>query len=250
MALRFSSWGAVGLLLVLSAAPAMAQADDSGYAGGPMLETLFGHIYDLLDTVPMNTQPMDPQAPDLARGYSEPTVAPAHGQQYNRMFWFNSMGPVSYNVSLDRPTIHPEHGLALDIGLDASQDVMVYTYFSVDLLEERHIGYEPDTHLGALPHFTVQATLRVGNDVRKDLTLGDLIAAGETTMDLVTMPGGPQVTEIAINLASRSSTRSRARIPSTSSCTGSRSSRATTRCCSKAGTSTPAPRTRTDSSSR
>lgn len=188
--------------LALLAPPGLAgaQASESGYAGGTVDVELYGHIYDLLEAVPMTTHPMHPEAPDLARGYSQPTVAPYYGSAFNRIHFFNSMGPVGYNVSLKQPRIHPERGLALDLELDTGRDVMVHWFMSADALEVRQLSLEPPVHAGAVPKLTVRAELRLGNDVRKDLRAGDLVAAGQTTVDLVTLPGQAEVTEVVVNL--------------------------------------------------
>lgn len=192
----------VAVLALALALPALglAQEEDTGYAGDGVELTLYGHLYDLLDVVPMTSQPMDAQAPDLARGYSQPTVAPQFGAAFNQIHFFNSMGPVEYNASLQQPRIHPEKGLALDLLLDASKDVKVYWYMSADAAEVRQLDFEPPAHVGAVPHLTVRAEVRLGNDLRKDLSAGDLIAGGETTVDLLTAPGQPDVMEIVVNL--------------------------------------------------
>jgi hypothetical protein len=198
------TWQTLGCAaLLLALAPlGMAQeqaADDSGYAGGTVAVTLHGHVYDLLDALPMTTQPMHPESPDLARGYSEPTIAPVYGAGFNKLLFFNSMGPVEYNASLGQPRIHPEKGLALDVELDPEQDILAYIWFSADFTEVRHANFQGPAPVGVVPMFNVQATLRLGNDVRKDLTQGEVVAQGQTVLDLVTPPGGaPQ--EVAINL--------------------------------------------------
>jgi hypothetical protein len=161
--------------------------------------SLYGHLYDLQDVVPMTAQPMDPQAPDLGAGTTEPTVAPQYGSGFNQVHFFNSMGPVEYNASLAQPRIHPERGLALPLELDAEKDVLVYWYMSADAARVSQVGFDGPAPAGALPHFTVRAELRLGNDLRKDLSGGDLIAAGEATVDLVTVPGGAPM-EIIVNL--------------------------------------------------
>jgi MYXO-CTERM domain-containing protein len=191
----------LGALLALALAMHAMAEEDTGYAGPSVDLTLFAHIYDLLDTLPMNAQPMPPETPDLARGYSpEPTVAPQYGAAFNRLRFFNSMGPVEYNNSIAQPRIHPEKGLALDLELDTSKDVLLYWYMSADALEVQRLGEEPPVHAGAVPHLTVRAELRLGNDLRSDLAAGDLIAGGEATVDVVTAPGAPDAQEIIVNL--------------------------------------------------
>lgn len=192
---------AAAVLVPAAALQAPAQGvDDSGYTGGPVDITLYGHIYDLLQAVPMNTHPMHADAPDLARGYSQPTIAPSYGAAFNRLHLFNSMGPVEYNTSLKQPRIHPEKGLALPIQLDKSKDVTVYWYMSADALELQQIGLEPPVHVGAVPQLHVRAEVRLGNDVRKDLGAGNLVAAGEAVVDLVTLPGADAPMEVVVSL--------------------------------------------------
>lgn len=193
---------ALALALLLGfVGPSASQggAEDTGYTGGPVPVVLYGHIYDLLEAVPMTTHPMHPDAPDLARGYSQPTVAPHYGAGFNRVHLFNSMGPVEYNASLAQPRIHPERGLALDLLLDQDQDILVSWYMSADALEVQQAGFEPPVHAGALPQLRVRAELRLGNDIRDDLRAGELVAAGETVVDLVSAPGA-EVMEVAVNL--------------------------------------------------
>lgn len=184
---------------LLASGSAAAQADDTGYAGEGVEVTLFGHLYDLLEAVPMTTHPMHPEAPDLARGYSQPTVAPNYGAQFNRVHFFNSMGPVEYNASLAQPRIHPEKGLALDLELDQGKDILVSWYMSADAAEVQQAGFEPPVHAGAVPQLHVRAELRLGNDVRDDLNAGELVAAGEAVVDLVSAPGA-EIMEIVVNL--------------------------------------------------
>lgn len=171
---------------------------NSGYDGGPVEVTMYHHLFNLLDTVPMNTQPMDPAAPDLAQGRTAPTaetpVTPVPGSNKNHLFMYSSPGPVHYNESLQDPRLHPERGLGYDILLDTSAEPTVYWYMSADAAE---LLQEPPVHAGAMPQLEVTATLRLGDDIGGDLTAGQVVTQGSTTVDLVTPPDGG-ATEIVI----------------------------------------------------
>lgn len=173
---------------------------NSGYDGGPVEVTMYHHIFNLLDTVPMNTQPMPDAVPDLAQGRTAPTIRTPAGSapvsNKNHLFMYASGGPVSYNVSLNEPRIHPERGLGYDILLDTSKEIKVYWYMSADAGET---FTEAPVHTGAMPHLKVTAILRLGDDIGSDLTDGQVVAEGSTTVNLMTPPGGG-VTEIPINL--------------------------------------------------
>lgn len=184
------------LSAAVSAQPPSAGEDveagvDSGYDGGPVEVTMYHHLFNLLDTVPMNTQPMDPAAPDIAQGRTAPTLNTPAGSapisNKNHLFMYSSPGPVHYNESLEDPRLHPERGLGYDILLDTSTEPKVYWYMSADALEALT---EPPVHGGALPQVTVTATLRLGDDIGGDLTEGQVVTQGSTTVDIMTPPGG------------------------------------------------------------
>lgn len=174
---------------------------NSGYDGGPVEVTMYHHVYNLLDTVPMNTQPMDPASPDIAQGRTAPTISTPAGEapisNKNYLFMYNSPGVVHYNTSLKDPRVHPERGLGYDILL-GGDEIKAYWYMSADAAETLS---EPPVHAGAMPELQVKATLRLGDDIGGSLTDGQVVAEGTTTVNLVTPPNGG-VTEIPINLGS------------------------------------------------
>ncbi|MDX1611200.1 MAG: hypothetical protein R3185_02440 [Candidatus Thermoplasmatota archaeon] len=174
--------------------------EDSGYDDGPVEVTMYHHVYNLLDKVPMNTQPMDAAVPDIAKGFSFPTAATPAAEapvsNPNSLYMYNSPGPVHYNTSLREPRFHPERGLAEDLHL-SGDPMTVYWYMSADALEST--AGEGPFQAGVMPQVTVQATLRLGDDVGGNLDDGQIVAQGQTTMDIMTQPGGG-VTEIPITL--------------------------------------------------
>lgn len=173
---------------------------DTGYAGGAVTVALFGHIFDLLQPVPMNTQPMNDA--DLARGFGTPTVAEAQGEGLNAMRFYLSPGLVEYNTTENGiPRVHPERGVSFDILLDASQDVIGHWFMSVRPLDVPQLGSPGGggPEAGPMPAFTVRMTLREGDDPGADLDSGELVAQGATTLPPEAWAAqGP--TEFVVNL--------------------------------------------------
>lgn len=181
---------------------------NNGYDGGPVELTLYHHLFNLLDKAPMNTQPMDPDAPDISQGYTFPTAeadAASHpASNPNEIFLYNSPGPVHYNESLDEPRFHPERGLGYDLLL-GDKEPTVYWYMSADALETLVASPE---QVGAMPDVEVTATLRLGDsaDPEVDLTEGEVVSQGSTTVSIMTTPGGG-AQEIEIPMSSPSMDR-------------------------------------------
>ncbi len=180
-----------------------APGENTGYEGPPVTVTLYHHIYNLLDSVPMNTQPMDDAAPDIAQGRTMPTMQSPAGDapvsNANNIFMFSSPGPVHYNESLDDPRYHPERGLGEDLLLD-SEEPVVYWYMSADATEL----LIPGQGIGVMPQIEVTATLRLGDDLNSDLTQGQVVSEGSTVVDIMSTPQGDMVTEIEIPMSSPS----------------------------------------------
>lgn len=178
------------LAVVAFAAPVAAQTTqgtpppaDTGYAGESVDLELFCHIYDLLQPVPMNTQPMIDI--DVARGFGTPTVTALDaGEGLNDMYFYSTAGFVEYNVSAQKPRIHPERGVSYDVKLDTAKDVLAYWYMSVKPLDLPQAGSPAGggPEAGAMPRFTVRMEIRTGNAVGGAPQDGELIAAGETTL--------------------------------------------------------------------
>lgn len=184
---------ALTLLVLLVAAPVAAQQaqvggmapppPDTGYAGGPVTVPLFGHIYDLLQPVPMNTQPMIDK--DLARGFGAPTVTGAGPlETRNFLYFFSSPGLVEYNETEKDglPRRHPERGISFDALLDASKPVVGYWFMGVKATDVPQAGRTDGPEGGLMPGFTVRMTMRTGDDVGSDLDSGDIIAQGTATL--------------------------------------------------------------------
>ncbi len=195
----------VGAMLLGTPTTVLAQGTEeyqgdgtSGYDDGPVRVTMYHHVYNLLDKVPMNTQAMDDAAPDLHRGRTGPTAetpaGPAPGSNANYLFMYNSPGPVHYNTSLREPRFHPERGLAEDLHL-AGEELTAYWHMSADAAEL--LTEVQGAQAGVIPQVNVVASLRLGDDIEADLDAGQLVAQGEVTLDIVTPPnGGPMEIEI------------------------------------------------------
>lgn len=175
------------LLLPLAAAQAgvggaAPPPADTGYAGGPILVPLYAHIYDLLQAVPMNTQPMIDM--DLARGFGTPSVTGAGPlESPNALRFVSSPGLVEYNVTEDGfPRMHPERGISYDVLLDASQPMTGHFFLGVKPLDFPQAGQTTGPETGIAPALTVRMSVRVGDDVGADLDAGELLAQGQTTL--------------------------------------------------------------------
>lgn len=155
---------------------------ETGYTGGPIVVPLYAHIYDLLQTAPLNTQPMIDL--DLARGFGNPSVSgagPLDGQ--NSLRWVSSPGLVEYNVTEDGfPRMHPERGISYDVMLDTSQPIIGHFFLGVKALDAPQAGQTTGPEVGLAAALTVRMTLRAGDDIGSDLDAGELIAQGATTL--------------------------------------------------------------------
>lgn len=158
---------------------------DTGYTGGPIVVPLYAHIYDLLQTAPMNTQPMI--ALDLARGFGLPSAsgAPVEGLDTPSSLRFVSTpGLVEYNITEDGfPRMHPERGISYDVLFDTSQSVVGNFFLGVKATDVPQAGQTTGPEAGVAPGLTVRMTMRVGDNVGADLDAGEIIAQGSTTLD-------------------------------------------------------------------
>lgn len=180
------------LMLLLALAPLAGAQEvggpapppaDTGYAGGPVVIPLYGHIYDLLQPVPINTQPM-PADYDLARGFGSPSVGGVGPLETpHSLRFYSSPGLVEYNLTEDGlPRHHPERGISYDVLLDTSKPILGYWWMSVKPLDVPQVGAQDGPEAGALPSLTVRMTMRVGDDIGADLDAGEILAQGQTTL--------------------------------------------------------------------
>ena len=155
---------------------------DTGYAGGPVVVPLYAHIYDLLQTAPLNTQPMIDL--DLARGFGSPSVSGAGPLDNPTSLRFvSSPGLVEYNITEDGfPRMHPERGISYDVLLDTSQPIIGHFFLGVRATDVPQLGETSGPEAGVAPSLTVRMTMRVGDDVGGDLDAGEIIAQGQTTL--------------------------------------------------------------------
>ena len=196
------------LALALLAPAALAQApvggpapppEDTGYEGGPVVVPLYGHIYDLLQPVPINTQPMIDL--DLARGFGSPTVTGVGPLSTpNSLRFYSSPGLVEYNLTQDGlPRHHPERGISYDVLLDASQSVVGHWFMGVKPLDAPQAGQTGGPEAGLLP-ITVRMTMRVGDDIGANLDAGEVIAQGQTTLDPSAWPVDGEPVEVVVDM--------------------------------------------------
>ncbi|HUR68401.1 MAG TPA: hypothetical protein VM370_04085 [Candidatus Thermoplasmatota archaeon] len=212
---------ALVLALALALAPALAAAQapggmapppaDTGYAGGPIDVPLYAHIYDLLQPVPINTQPMIDL--DLARGFGSPSVAGVGPLETPASLrFYSSPGLVEYNLTEDGfPRHHPERGISYDLQLDGSKNVIGHFFLGVKALDAPQAGQTAGPETGVAAALTVRMTMRTGDDIGADLDAGALIAQGQTTLspdkwpvngapvEFVVDMGAPQLTSIPGN---------------------------------------------------
>ncbi|HET6403774.1 MAG TPA: hypothetical protein VFH78_03950, partial [Candidatus Thermoplasmatota archaeon] len=154
---------------------------DTGYAGGPVLVPLYAHIYDLLQAVPINTQPMIDL--DLARGFGSPSVAGAGPLETpSSLRLVSTPGLVEYNLTEDGfPRMHPERGISYDVLLDTSKPIVGHFYLGAKALDVPQLGETNGPEAGLLP-LTVRMTMRVGDDIGADLDAGTIIAQGSAML--------------------------------------------------------------------
>lgn len=200
---------ALPLALLLLAPLAVAQAPvggpapppaDTGYAGGPVVVPLYGHIYDLLQPVPMNTQPMIDM--DLARGFGSPSVTGAGPLATpNSLRFYSSPGLVEYNETEDGlPRHHPERGISFDVLLDTSQSIVGHWFMGVKALDAPQAGQTGGPEVGVAPGLTVRMTMRVGDDIGADLDAGPIIAQGQATLDPSRWPVNGEPVEFVVDM--------------------------------------------------
>lgn len=201
-------WALVVLVLLALAAPAHAGSvggmapppDDTGYQGGPIVVPLFGHIYDLLQPVPMNTQPMIDK--DLARGFGTPTVTGTPAAAPNSLRFYSSPGLVEYNETEKDglPRHHPERGISFDVLLDPSKPIVGHWFLGVKALDVPQAGQTSGPEAGVMPALTVRMTMRTGDDVGADLDSGQIIAQGSTTLEPTKWPANGAPAEFVVDM--------------------------------------------------
>lgn len=157
---------------------------DTGYTGGPIVVPLYGHIYDLLQPVPINTQPMIDL--DLARGFGTPSVRGVPSAETpHSLRLYSSPGLVEYNETDENglPRYHPERGISFDVMLDASKPIVGHWYMSAKALDVPQAGQTSGPEAGTLAGLTVRMTMRLGDDIGGDLDAGEIVAQGTSALD-------------------------------------------------------------------
>ena len=173
---------------------------DTGYTGPSVLTPLYAHIYDLLQPVPINTQPMIDL--DLARGFGSPSVAGAGPLETPASLRFVSTpGLVEYNLTEDGfPRMHPERGISYDVLLDTSKPVTGRFFLGARALDVPQAGQTGGPEAGVLPALTVRMTMRVGDDIGSDLDAGEIIAQGQTMLAPDQWPVNGAPVEVVVDM--------------------------------------------------
>ena len=212
---KLAIFGIIVTALLLASPTAMAQKEQYGSRSGDerVLEdgarcfeatadndettcvVLYGHLFDLLNKVPINVQRPPDGAHDLSRGFSS---TPGYERMWNlnELILESSPGFVEYpdDVNAD-PRLHPERGLSTDVQIATDVDIFGYWYLSADFDEFTGLGIdtvppgsqdaEDDPGVGVMPCLTVRMKLQTG----RVLGQGETIAAGQTTKTLITGKG-------------------------------------------------------------
>ena len=194
---------AAALLVCATLAQAQETAPppaDTGYAGGPIVVPLYAHIYDLLQAVPINTQPMIDL--DLARGFGSPSVSGVAGplETPSSLRLVSTPGLVEYNLTEDGfPRMHPERGISYDVELDTSKPVIGHFFMGAKPLDVPQAGQTGGPEAGLLP-LTVRMTMRVGDDIGADLDAGEIIAQGSVQLPPDQWPVNGQPAEFVVDM--------------------------------------------------
>ncbi len=157
----------------------------------PVKDTLYFHVFDALQEIPINTQlPDDKFNRDQGVGlqtHSTTCLSQSDGDSFDRLyhqfFGYSSPGYVEYNVTGDTPRVHPERGLSFDVELDG--DTIMLTWFiSTTLFNTGQSA--PDPYV-IVPDVAIHAWMRSGEDIsinNEAYKSGTVYAEGETVGNL------------------------------------------------------------------
>lgn len=150
---------------------------------------LYGHIFDLLNAVPINIQPPPGAQPDLSRGFTGAPNVEQLGFDNNQLPLYSSPGFVEYASPDDtEPRLHPERGITDTVDLSDTVPVTGYWYLSADFDEVSVAGGDPAANpdVGVMPCVTVRMVLETGRVHNQ----GTYLAEGFETKVLVNQDGG------------------------------------------------------------
>lgn len=152
---------------------------------------LYGHLFNLLDPVPINVQFPNEQCHDLDRGFtSVPTVGPFDQAKQDL---YSSPGFVEYEQGSIKdgvcdPRLHPERGITSDVIIDTSIPIMFYWYMSADT-DDVSLAADPrDVNTGAMPCLEVTVQLWTGRHPGQ----GTLLAQGKSTRTVLSSKVAPE----------------------------------------------------------
>jgi hypothetical protein len=189
------AWLLAGLFTaLLAAAPGHAQTAQVGIENPDVSTpvTMFFHL-DAMQHFPINTQPPDDRyarADDLGLIAFTTTCVPDPtgqfgivSQSFHTLYGFSTPGYVEYSFSEQGgPRVHPERGIARDVGLDAAAGATLHWYLQTKVLGDNRVTPAAVENTPVVvPQVTVRATIRSGDDVSvgaEAYNAGSLIAAG------------------------------------------------------------------------
>lgn len=197
---------AVVALVAAFSAPALGQTNPGGDTpGNPLVlkdgkicfdqadpavvtcTVMYGHLFNLLDAVPINVQFPNAGCADLARGFTTvPTVA---FFDQAKMDLYSSPGFVEYEAGSGEcePRLHPERGITDDVLLDSSIPIVFYWYLSADT-DDVSVAADPqEVDTGVMPCVEVKVELWTGRHARQ----GTLLAEGTATRTVVSSKPAP-----------------------------------------------------------
>lgn len=171
------------LVALLAASGATAQLQNPNE---PTETTLYFHVFDLFNNFVINTQPMNVEF-FVVGGTNFPSIPPTpeiaeNGWDFNTIYGISTAGPVEYDVNEDgRPRFHPERGIAADVELTEGYTPVTKMYFKVPDVTGETIAPGP------LPYFTVEVTMRTGDEPGSDAKLdeGEIIMQGRQTYHII-----------------------------------------------------------------
>jgi hypothetical protein len=151
---------------------------------------LYGHVFGLLNAVPINVQSPADCAPDLARGFS----GEVHLGEKNKIDLYSSPGFVEYSTERcggskdEEPRLHPERGLSSDIRVSEEVPIYGYWYLSADSAEFSPLGIgsgeDAEPSMGVMPCVSVRMQMWT----QRHIGQGTLLAEGTTTKTVVSTP--------------------------------------------------------------
>jgi hypothetical protein len=167
----------------------------------PTPTTLYFHVLDGLQDMPINTQkPDDSFAKDPSVGLETHSLSclsqspgdPLSDKEFHQWFAYSSPGYVQYNVTQNNlPIVHSERGLSYDIDLDGDGATLYWYLSSQTGMTPKTLPASPDPFV-PIPKVTVHAWMRSGEQIsigNAGYKAGTLLAEGQVEGTLSNVPG-------------------------------------------------------------